>query len=137
MKKLILCICLVFIVASVSNAGRKGVYAIDTDGENANRVLISTLGYALNSEYGFAMNQDASLGDPTGIHDGTDSSYWTGSAINGTWDFSSTDQAYEGTKSVDGTNTVDGDIAQFANGVSDNNTAGIGEIGRASCRERV
>ena len=60
------------------------------------------------------MAVDASAsGGTEGIHDGTDSVLWTGSALIGTWDFASTTQANSGTKSVDATATVNGDLAQF------------------------
>ena len=47
------------------------------------------------------------------IHNGTDNTYWTASATVGTWTFDSVAQAYDGTKSIDGTGTTDGDIARF------------------------
>ena len=52
-------------------------------------------------------------GTPDGIHNGTDTVLWTGSAISGTWDFASTTQAQAGTKSVDAIATVDNDEALF------------------------
>jgi hypothetical protein len=62
-------------------------------------------------------NIDASFsGTPDGIHDGTDSVLWTGSALTGTWTFDSTSQAQAGTKSVDATATVNNDEAQFERG---------------------
>ena len=73
---------------------------------------------ALNSTYGTEMAQDASTGGtPIGIHDGTDAVEWTGSAISGIqWDFASTTQANNGTKSVEFANGVLNDTAQFAKG---------------------
>ena len=60
------------------------------------------------------MNVDASVSGATdGIHDGTDSVLWTGTALGGTWDFASTAQAQAGTKSIDATATVNGDQAQL------------------------
>ena len=50
-------------------------------------------------------------GATDGIHDGTDSVLWTGSAITGTWDFASTAQAKAGTKSIDATAVANGDQA--------------------------
>lgn len=59
-------------------------------------------------------NVDASFsGTPDGIHNGTDSALWTGSALTGTWTFDSTAQAQAGTRSVDATATVHNDEAQF------------------------
>lgn len=64
---------------------------------------------------GVDANVNASFsGTPDGIHDGTDSALWTGSALTGTWTFDSTAQAQAGTKSVDATATVNNDEAQFA-----------------------
>ena len=57
-----------------------------------------------------AVNGEAS-GATDGIHDGTDSTLWTATASIGTWDFASTTQANTGTKSIDATLTVDGDLA--------------------------
>ena len=60
------------------------------------------------------MNVDgAAAGASDGMHNGTDSVLWTASALNGTWDFASTDQAQSGTKSVDATLTINGDQALF------------------------
>lgn len=70
-----------------------------------------------NATYGIDMNKDASYGGtPVEVHNGTDNAYWTGSAITGTWTFDTTDQAHAGTKSVDGTATLNNSIAQFAKG---------------------
>jgi hypothetical protein len=58
------------------------------------------------------LNVDASSsGTPDGIHNGTDSVLWTAVAASGTWDFASTAQAQQGTKSIDATATVNGDQA--------------------------
>jgi hypothetical protein len=62
-------------------------------------------------------------GTPEGIHDGTDSTLWTGSALSGTWDFASTTQAFAGTKSVEAINTVDGNEAQFQDGTTTDTSA--------------
>lgn len=73
--------------------------------------------YLLNDTYGDNMAQDGTpAGVPDPIHDGIDSVLWTASAISGTWTFNSTAQAFAGTRSIDGTATVDGDIAQFDKG---------------------
>jgi hypothetical protein len=63
------------------------------------------------------INIDASAsGTPDPIHNGTDTALWTASAASGTWDFASTTQAQAGTKSIDGTATVNGDQALIARG---------------------
>jgi hypothetical protein len=61
------------------------------------------------------MNQNIAFsGTPDGIHDGTDSVLWTGSNLVGAnFVFDSTAQAKAGTKSVDGTATVNADEALF------------------------
>lgn len=60
------------------------------------------------------LNVDGSASGATdGIHDGTDSVLWTGTALSGTWDFASTTQFNSGAMSVDATATVNGDQAQF------------------------
>lgn len=60
------------------------------------------------------LNVDGSASGATeGIHDGTDTALWTGTALAGTWDFASTTQFNSGAMSVDATATVDGDQAQF------------------------
>ena len=67
-----------------------------------------------NDTYGVDMNQNGVFsGTPDGIHNGTDSSLWTGSALSGNWTFDSTDQAQAGTKSVDATSSADNREAQF------------------------
>lgn len=55
-------------------------------------------------------------GAPEEVHNGTDSSLWTASSITGTWTFNSTNQAHTGTKSINGTATVNNDVAQIAKG---------------------
>lgn len=63
---------------------------------------------------GVDANVDASFsGTPDGIHNGTDSALWTGTALTGTWDFASTTQAQAGTKSIEAINTVNNDEAQL------------------------
>lgn len=63
------------------------------------------------------INIDASAsGTPDPIHDGTDTALWTASAASGTWDFASTTQSQAGTKSIDGTATVNGDQALITRG---------------------
>ena len=60
------------------------------------------------------LNVDGSASGATdGIHDGTDTSLWTATALSGTWDFASTVQFNSGAMSVDATATVDGDQAEL------------------------
>lgn len=67
-----------------------------------------------NPTNGIDLNVDATFsGTPEGIHNGTDSSLWTASALSGTWTFNSTAQANTGTRSVDATATVNNSTAQF------------------------
>ena len=73
---------------------------------------------ALSTTYGANMNQNVTFGGtPDGIHNGTDSVLWTGSAISGTWVFNSaviTPQ--DGSACIDATPTVDGNEALFTRG---------------------
>ena len=68
-------------------------------------------------DLGINMNVDGSITSAAdeGVHNGTDSMWWTATAISGTWDFSSTNQAYAGTYSIDATGTQNDDTAQFEN----------------------
>lgn len=60
-----------------------------------------------NPTYGFDLNQNGSSGGtPEAVHNGTDSTLWTASAISGTWNFASTSKARSGTKSIDATLTT-------------------------------
>lgn len=81
---------------------------------------------------GINANVDATFsGTPDGIHNGTDSVLWTGSALTGTWTFDSTAQAQAGTKSIDATATVNNDEAQLERGstiIADSYTAMTGYI---------
>lgn len=76
--------------------------------------------FFLNPYYGVDMNQNG-----TGFQDITELIYdentgppaeWTWSAIVGLWDFASTTQHYNGSYSIDGTQTGNGSISQGANG---------------------
>lgn len=103
-----------------------GRQAFVVDGEDINALAVATRPLKkfyegsqvfLNETYGVDMNQNAApSGTPLLIHDGTDTVAWTASAIGGIWDFASTDQAHTGTKSIDATLTIEGDVAQFAKG---------------------
>lgn len=79
----------------------------------------------LNSEYGNALNQDASAGGtPINVHDGIDNVYWTGSSIVGTnVTFNSTNRAYSGTNSVRANSPSLGDIWEFDKGSSQDLTS--------------
>lgn len=79
--------------------------------------LDSSVKFATNETYGFNLNQDASFsGTPTGIHNGTDNIYWTASTLSGTWNFASTVQAKDGTKSIDAVNTTNNNEALLSAG---------------------
>ncbi|RLC31681.1 MAG: hypothetical protein DRH37_02525 [Deltaproteobacteria bacterium] len=100
-------------------AGRKGGTADVVDGrlqvgvsasveyEPKNKFMVSPAGSPRMNVNG------AATGGTDGIHDGTDSALWTGSALSGAWDFASTDQAASGTKSIDATAVSNGDQAQL------------------------
>ncbi len=66
-----------------------------------------------NPTHGADLNKSASfIGTPLGVHNGTDSVFWTGSNLVGdNFTFNSTTQAYSGTRSISGVNTNDGDEA--------------------------
>jgi hypothetical protein len=72
----------------------------------------------LNSDYGNAINQDASAGGtPINVHDGIDNVYWTGSSIIGSSvTFNSTDRASDGTNSVRVNSPTVGDVWEFDKG---------------------
>lgn len=76
----------------------------------------------INPTYGIDMNINAAYsGTPDHVHDGTDNSYWTASAISGVkFTFNSTDQnnTAGGSKSVLSNRAAVGDTAQFAKGSS-------------------
>jgi len=68
----------------------------------------------LNDEYGPNFNQNSEpSGTPDGIHNGTDTALWTATALSGSWDFASTAQAQTGTKSIDGTGTINNSQAEL------------------------
>lgn len=103
-----------FKAAVVSENGEKNSIAVAT---RPLKKFINKYLLFVNPSYGADMNINVTFGgSPIGIHNGTDTALWTGSAISGTWVFDSTTQAQSGTKSVDGTATVNNNIAQFAKG---------------------
>lgn len=74
---------------------------------------------AVNPTFGADMNQDVAFsGTPENVHNGIDNTYWTASALSGTWTFNSTAQAFAGTRSIDATATTANDEAQFEDGTS-------------------
>lgn len=103
-----------------------GVRAEVTENADKHSLVVAThplktynnsIRFFLNDTYGAEMNQNATAGGtPVEIHNGTDDAYWTATAIAGTWDFDSTDQAHAGTKSIDATDTGNNNIAQIAKG---------------------
>lgn len=72
----------------------------------------------LNADYGNAMNQNgATGGTPDQVHDGLDTTLWTGSNIIGAKvTFNSTDRFQQGSQSVKVDNMAVGDVCQFAKG---------------------
>lgn len=69
---------------------------------------------AVNESGSSAMNINGSStgGTPDNVHNGTDNSYWTGTNLTGSnFVFDSTAQAASGTKSIDGSATIDNDEA--------------------------
>ena len=108
------------ISTKISNGLGRNIHAEVTE-KNALKVATydfyeyETLGrFFRNDTYGINMAVNASpTGTPERIHNGTDDDYWIGSAITGVWIFDSTDQAYSGSKSVDGTQTSHNSQCQF------------------------
>ena len=75
----------------------------------------------LNSEFGNALNQNVAFsGTPVVIHDGGDSSAWTGAAVAGAWDFADTTNPAAGSNCVSLTLGNDADSATFTGGASVN-----------------
>lgn len=105
---------------------RTGIHASVVDSEKRNALVVATrplkifenkIKFFVNLNYGYNMNVAAGFsGTPDCIHNGTDNTYWTASAIVGDWVFNSIDQAHTGTKSIDATATDDSDIAQITRG---------------------
>lgn len=105
---------------------KSGLSASVVEGKEENALVVATrplknfenkIKFFVNSDYGYNMNVAAGFsGTPEGIHNGTDNTYWTASAVVGNWIFNSTDQAHTGTKSIDATVTDDSDIAQITRG---------------------
>lgn len=77
---------------------------------------INDVRFFTNDAYGSDANQNALNASILHIHNGIDSALWTATAISGNWVFNSTDQAYEGTRSIDGTSTTNDSVAQIAKG---------------------
>lgn len=69
---------------------------------------------ALNDLYGSEMAQDASFGGtPVGIHNGTDTAYWTASTLSGTWDFSSATNPAAGSACIENVSNGNNEEALF------------------------
>lgn len=72
-----------------------------------------------NSTYGIDMNQNAAFsGTPEGVHNGADTTLWTASAVQGSWDFNSSAQAQSGSFSIDATGTANNAEARFDDATS-------------------
>lgn len=106
---------------------RSGNIARVVDGTEPNALVVATrqlktyyndVNFFLNDTYGIDMNQNAGFGGtPIGIHDGLDSTLWTGSMITGSKvTFNSGIQAHSGSQSVRFNAPALGDVAQFDNG---------------------
>jgi len=119
----------VSITAHLTDPANGYVPAVDDDSGAERRALVvatrplktytSELKVFTNASYGSDMAQNVTFGgSPEEVHDGTDNSYWTGSALSGTWVFNSTDQSKTGTKSIDATATANGQTAELAKGSS-------------------
>lgn len=78
----------------------------------------SVVRFFSNATNGIDMNVACSFGGtPHKIHNGTDSTEWTATVESGSsnrFDFDSTDQANSGTKSIDATNSNNGNVALFS-----------------------
>lgn len=119
------------------NNVRAKVHQPETGGEpglvvytELHREFRDVIGYFSNPTYGVNMAQNAVFSGTTiGVHNGIDNVYWTGSAIAGAWTFNSAAQARTGAQSVDGTDTLNGAIAQFAKGASQDLTSYAGISG--------
>jgi len=74
--------------------------------------------FFVSTNYGIEMtiNGSTSGGIVEEVHNGIDDVLWTGTGIIGTWDFQSSDQAYEGSYSIDGSDANNNDVAQIAKG---------------------
>lgn len=89
---------------------------------------IQTLEF-VNDDFGTEMNINGAVsGTPEGIHDGTDAVLWTATANVGTWDFASTTQAKNGTKSVDGTLSGNNGQASFVHPSADISLANFSSV---------
>lgn len=86
---------------------------------------------ATNPTLGNEMAIDASFsGTPDGIHNGTDTALWTGSAISGTWDFASATDPDTGSLCVENISNTAGDEALFTRSSSIDSASFAGMSGR-------
>lgn len=102
--------------ASIENGEEKNALVVAT---RPLKSLVNKIEFFSNPDYGHNMNIALGFaGTPIPIHNGVDNVYWTATAISGTWTFNSAAQAHTGTKSIDGTATVNNSIAQIAKGAN-------------------
>ena len=103
-----------------------GILAEVVNGTDAQALVVATTPlktyeyqslFFTSDTYGTNMNQNVAFGGtPDQVHNGTDAALWTASAISGTWDFASTTVAHAGTKSIDGTITINNSVANISKG---------------------
>lgn len=73
--------------------------------------------FFLNPTFGADMNQNVTFGGtPENVHDGGDNAGWTGTAIQGIWDFADTTDPQAGAAHVSITDANNLDMASFADG---------------------
>lgn len=97
----------------IEKDGRNGAYVLTDERRTVSPSLLAFF----NPTFGIDMNINAAFsGTPEPVHNGIDSTEWTGSAIVGTdYTFNSTNQANTGTRSVEINAAGVNDIAQFLN----------------------
>lgn len=81
--------------------------------------FINRVEFFFNPTYGIDMNVSPTTGGTDiNIHNGLDDTYWTATGIVGParWDFNSSTQSHTGSYSINATTTINGDVAQFAKG---------------------
>lgn len=114
----------------ISDGGgtNKRTHVVERENENALVVATTPLtSYTFdvrrfqNPTFGSNMNINATVsGSPEEVYNGGDDVLWTATTISGNdadFDFTSTDQAYTGTQSIDCTNSEGGDIFQLADSI--------------------
>lgn len=112
---------------TISNGGKRALAKVHTSSDDENGLLVFAKNRDeiqlqtkpfINSTYGVDMAQDGSsvINATENVHNGIDNTYWTASAVSGTWTFNSTAQARTGTRSIDATATINNDVAQIDRG---------------------